>query len=646
MGLTKSHHCSSFSWTYISLFITLVLFGAITKTWAQSEQSYEVDSLLKKAWNQSSTDYELSLLLADSALEMATIAENKSQTARGYWLIGLVQSKSGSPKKAESNYLQALELYKQIKDSNKIAQTHYQMGNLYRVLDRTDEASVMLFKALGEYKTLNDSSRMGDALLSIGILHGFTKVYDKAEEYMLMAQEVYSDIGLEERLILVLSNLGTLYNITGKHQEALEVTEKVKDYYGKYGPEERYALALHNLGLQYSSIGEHDKSNEYNLQSQKIYEKQGNSYQLSGIELNMARNHIAKNRLQLAEELSLSALQRAKDLKSYNLEYNAYEVLYMIYEKKEDFKTALDYRLKYEDARDSVFKSEKQAQIAELETRYQSELKEQELKELSSQNELSQLQLRKKSNQQYILGGVLLLALGIVVLMFNQFRIKKNNNKLLQDKNQIIQKNLDEKEVLLKEIHHRVKNNLQFISSLLNLQSRHVSDQTTLKVLQDCKNRVNSMAMVHQRLYQEENLKGVYMPFFVTNLLESLHHSYRKDKTRIEAEINIEPIHLDVDTAIPIGLILNELITNVFKYAFEGDSTGNITIGLESRADHLRLQVKDDGKGFPKNFELKNVKSFGLQLVESFAEKLGTKLNIESSVGANIFLDITKYKTS
>jgi len=613
---------------------------------AQTDGQFKVDSLLKKSREARQQNYALAELYADSAIQLISGTKHTKLIANSYFYKAYAQTKGGKGKLAEPNYLRAIDLYTKSKDSMELIDAYIQLGNNYRSLDQSEKATEYLYEALRVLQNYNDSALLGDAYLSVAIVHAIAKNYSEAEKYMLLAQEVYKNIHEEQTQILVLTNLGTLYNEAGKYKEALSITEKVENYYATNGPPEKHALALHNLGNQHYTIGDYDKSLQYNTKSLEIYEQLGSKLYSCSIELSMSRTYLQMGNFRKAEDLAQSALVLANELNSYHLISNAYDILYALQKEQKNFEKALEYRLKYDEARDSIFQEEKRSQLDEINTRYKTELKESELQELQAKNQLNELQLKRKQNQQYILWAAMGFLLIIALLLFNQFRIKLKTNRLLRDKNEIIQKNLDEKEVLLKEIHHRVKNNMQFISSLLNLQSRHVNDENTLRVLNDCKNRVNSMSMVHQRLYQEENLKGVYMPHFVNTLLESLNHSYRRDLNKLNAEVDVAKIYLDVDTAIPIGLILNELITNVFKYAFEKDKDGKIKVCLKDEGDTLLLQVEDNGKGLPENFDRRNLNSFGLQLVESLAHKLKASLEIEGVNGTRIPLNIKNYKTA
>jgi len=186
-----------------------------------------------------------------------------------------------------------------------------------------------------------------------------------------------------------------------------------------------------------------------------------------------------------------------------------------------------------------------------------------------------------------------------------------------------IRASLQEKEVLFKEIHHRVKNNLQIINSLLSLHSRHTQDSNTLQMFQECRNRVRSMALVHEKLYQSKNFSNIDFSDYIKSLAQSLFRAYKTDPGKVTLNIEVENIALSVDRAVPCGLIINELISNTLKYAFPlpFEEKGQITIALHpARDSEVELIVKDNGVGIPPDLDTRNTNSLGLQLVHVLAE--------------------------
>jgi len=198
-----------------------------------------------------------------------------------------------------------------------------------------------------------------------------------------------------------------------------------------------------------------------------------------------------------------------------------------------------------------------------------------------------------------------------------------------------IKASLKEKDVLLKEIHHRVKNNMQIISSMLGLQSAYVEDETFNTLLKDSQGRIKSMALIHEKLYQSDNLAYINFTEYVNSLISYLKNSYNMSDDKIKINTNIEDMSLNIDMAIPLGLIINELISNSYKHAFKDNPKGeiNLSINTEKSGCYL-LTVEDNGVGLPVDFDISTTKSLGLQLVNVLVDQISGSLKIYSNVGA------------
>ena len=190
---------------------------------------------------------------------------------------------------------------------------------------------------------------------------------------------------------------------------------------------------------------------------------------------------------------------------------------------------------------------------------------------------------------------------------------------------------LREKEVLLKEIHHRVKNNLQVISSILNLQSNYVRDINTISILKECQSRIKSMAFIHELLYQNKDFNKIDFSEYVLVLAKNLIHSFGALDNRIKYKFEIDPVLLSLDTSIPCGLIVNELLTNALKYAFPNNKGGFIFVSLKRDSVGVKLTIKDNGVGLPPGLDYQNTESLGLQLVNTLVEQVSGSIEVFSS---------------
>lgn len=213
---------------------------------------------------------------------------------------------------------------------------------------------------------------------------------------------------------------------------------------------------------------------------------------------------------------------------------------------------------------------------------------------------------------------------------------KKSNDEIVES--------LKEKEVMLKEIHHRVKNNLQIISSILNLQSSFVHDENTLEILQESRNRIRSMAIIHENLYRTEDFSSINFADYLYNLVTNLIASYRIQE-EIHLESKVEEIDLILDQAIPCGLLVNELITNSLKYAWGTADEGTIRMELRQTGSRVTLIIADDGKGLPNNFEDMSSDTLGLQLVVTLVEQLDGELIVNDNNGTEYLINFDNHKT-
>ena len=215
------------------------------------------------------------------------------------------------------------------------------------------------------------------------------------------------------------------------------------------------------------------------------------------------------------------------------------------------------------------------------------------------------------------------------VIAFTDITERKNSVKQIES-------SLKEKEVLLREIHHRVKNNLQIISSMLNLQTNYITDKKSLAIFEESRNRVRSMALIHEKLYQNESLSSLNIKDYIIELVNNLMRSYRTD-SRVSSVINISDIYINTDTAIPLGLIINEIVSNSLKYAFPRGRSGKISLILKSfNNEKFQMIIEDDGVGLPDEFDLKKTNTLGLQLVSSLVTQLDGEIKVMNANGTRI----------
>jgi two-component sensor histidine kinase len=284
-----------------------------------------------------------------------------------------------------------------------------------------------------------------------------------------------------------------------------------------------------------------------------------------------------------------------------------------------------------------------------MQTKYETVKKELQITQLNKSGELKTKQTIWASS----IAGLLAI---LVFLFYNRFRIKKRTSEALSRKNEeigqqkaLIQASLAEKETLLREIHHRVKNNLQIISSLLNIQSQNIQDENVLSSIQEGQSRVQAMSLIHQNLYQSDHLNNVDIQNYVQQLVTYLSEMFAGKSKDIKVNVDAPDINFDIDTAIPLGLIINELVSNAYKYAFEKHGAGNINISIKAKTGHdYELEIRDSGKGLPDDFSPGKSNSLGFKLVSILSRQLRGGFNFRSDHGAVFlvqFKDLRAYQT-
>lgn len=269
----------------------------------------------------------------------------------------------------------------------------------------------------------------------------------------------------------------------------------------------------------------------------------------------------------------------------------------------------------------------------------QSELRKEKLltSALSRENTLKEEIIGKdRHNKNLLLAGIgLLVAAGAIILWLFSRQLRKNR---------IIRRQAEEMEVLNREIHHRVKNNLQVISSLLDIQSQTLKDAEAADVIRESRQRVQSMAFIHQNLYQSSTVQEIEINNYINTLADHLFQTYNIRKDKIRFHTDIDKLNLHTDTVIPLGMILNELISNALKYAFRDLEEGEIRVALKQQERELLLRVQDNGKGLPEGFDIAQLQSFGFKVIRAFAQKLKARLHVDGRHGTNVELVISKFK--
>ncbi|MCB0655528.1 MAG: tetratricopeptide repeat protein [Saprospiraceae bacterium] len=525
-------------------------------------------------------------------------------------------------------------------DTSLVSAAYYKMGDMSRREGHQDQAIEFFQKSIQLDEADGDQHSVAGTRIALGVIYKNLGLYDEAVEYYNQAYQTYEAESHYENMATCILNIANVYSRQAKYseaitsfQKALEISEHATDR------ENLQAYIFGNLGNCYTQQGDHARALEYTQKAYAIMKDNAGPEEqatmligISNSQRKLGQINEAIHTLEKADELSKSGdglLQVQARIQL--LFYHTYVDLKRI----EDADKAIGLYLKLHD---SLQRQEVSKQLLEVNTKYETEKKENQIELLNAENKLVAANLRASKNRNIgLLAGFIVVGLLLTVVYRLFQRTKVQNAQITLA--------LKEKETLLKEIHHRIKNNLQVISSLLALQSEHVVDDRALSALQEGQDRVQSMALIHQNLYQEDHLTGVSVKDYFEKLIRNLFNSYNIHRDQIKLELNVEELNLDVDTVVPIGLIVNELVSNSLKYAFPGKRKGTISVSLGALGDLLKLEIMDDGIGMTDK-EIESLgTSFGHRLVEIFTRQLKGKMRIDGTSGTRIQIDIGRFET-
>ena len=542
-----------------------------------------------------------------------------------YSAIGKLFSYADNPRQAEEYFQKAYKLTKDREGKPDHGFLLTQFANYYVAWNKAEEFG----KLLSEYNELmaeRKKSNGSEPAHNLLFITWTSNSLDNKVIFMTSVKESSLKNANIQQAILANGYIINFYEKNKQFGEALKYVEENELLSERSGS--LYNVYL-SIKLKYSLLKKLGRNTEAIATADRMMTVKDSIMLLQRREQVNALEAKFQNEKKIKEIALLTSKQALYD-KEIALLNSSKELVALQLLKETEKRTALAWE---NQLMDSIVNSEKAASLSATRERE----KEAALNAaLGRENNLRTNELiKEKKIRSILITGVSLLLLAGGVILF-QYRRQRT-------KSAVIQKQADDLQVLMKEIHHRVKNNLQVISSLLDLQSMTIADNQASEAVKEGKNRVQSMALIHQNLYSEGNIKGIRTKEYISNLLQSLCDSYNISNDKVRVNTQIDDLNLDVDTMIPLGLVLNELVSNSLKYAFKDGQQGELSIVLKEQPEHLLLKVSDNGIGYPDGMNLKEGKSFGMKMIRAFAQKLKAKLDMYNNNGAVVEMQITKY---
>tara|TARA_R110002049_G_scaffold10728_3_gene52189 strand:- start:15884 stop:17836 length:1953 start_codon:yes stop_codon:yes gene_type:complete len=507
-----------------------------------------------------------------------------------------------------------------------------QLGYVYERRGQLDKAADYAMESLRLGEEQNDTKAIALAYSDLSNIFYKQAKYDKGLKY-----GIKSIVLFEERGIIDLDYDFTLYVVANnylklnRHEEALKYFEHslvIGERYGFYNNLSDVYISLVDL---YAYLKNYKKAENAGQNAVKYAELLENGFMLMRSWLSIGKMQNLQGKYKNAIESLLKSLDVATV--DFGDEYylsQAYEALGKAYAGDHNYMEAYKAFSEYDGLKKQIFTAESDHRIALLQTEFEVAQKEDTIL-------LQRGTIKKQQTNQILTSIITGLLFFLLILGFVAIKNNRRKNALLQLQNK-------EKEFLIKEIHHRVKNNLEVVSSLLSLQSTHIEDKNIKENMHQIQNRIQSMSMIHKNLYQGKNLASIEMGNYFRILGDYVLHSYGAGQ-RINMVYEMKEIELNVDIATPIGLIVNELITNALKYAFPGNNRGTITVGLVQKTDYLELKVTDNGIGIKKGSSA-NGTGFGTQLIALLTKQLDGKMVLQQKKGTTVSFEFQHHKAA
>ncbi len=579
-------------------------------------------------------------------------------------------------------YIKAIQLYHKANAQEDEATSRKMLGDYYSILGKSNEAIEQLDLALKIYQDIHFKDLQGVYNIMSGVYSQMGN-YELAIKYGLLAVKTAESLGDESlQLSSIYNKLGISYLYLGQYQRALEswqkaatIAEKYQDadylriiydnIVNAYSGLKKFKLALNQLVYIEKNYPPNDYHTRLMLQYRytmlyldlKQYDK-AKPHFAKLLELNKDTSKDIMNQMYINHAAIRYYIETKQSDKAYSFLIDQDKISRSVSNKKmlyENYLTwfkadsaignlseAIKHYKLYKVYSDSVMNAQKAKQISNLQIQFDTEQKDKNILFLTQKNELQNATIRNDRIIKTIsISGTIVLIL-LLLLGYNRYQLKQKNNLQLEQKqkeinqqNDLLKRLLNEKEWLIREIHHRVKNNLQIVISLLNTQSAHLQNLDALEAIQNSQHRMHAISLIHQKLYQTENLATIDMEWYIWELVSYTKESFMLDK-KLSFDLVTEPITLDVGQAVPIGLILNEAISNAVKYAFP-TKEGQIKIILKAVSEKCcKLSISDNGVGLPEGFDITESDSLGMSLMRGLSEQIEGIFDIQNQQGLTI----------
>ena len=573
--------------------------------------------------------------------------EYKDDTKKIKELISKIEYYTGRDNHKAINLTNKLIVYGEEKtDARLIGIGNIRRAIIYDISGDAKYSFLYFQKGIEQLKETEDLAELAYAYNNFGIHYYYQKDYSEALNYYNKSMAVDSVLKDEGSLIATQINRAVIYKNLNKYDKALGIYKQCLDYYTVVLFDSTMQLTLNqNIASLFYSKDNIDSAFHYASIAYSFIVDDIDTYGITGINTLMANCYDKKGEYQKALQHAKKSLNISEAHKFPEGIMNASEALSNIYSNIGEYKLALQYHQTFFNLNDSLFYRNKSDEISEIQARYQQKL-EQDQGILKSQLRIEKLEaeylilhqenMSRKQREFYVILVLILVGVLIIVMLLFSWN-KMKTNKQLRTKNDIIETALNDKDMLIKEVHHRVKNNLQLIVSMMELDSMNIQNPEARQKIRDTILRIQSIGIIHQRLHEQENVTEIDSNIYFKKLIDEILIS---SKENVKFNVAIDHFFLNIDEGISFGLILNEMITNSIKYVDEKEI--QINIEFSQKNDNLIMSYSDNGTVKQEDNQVKGT-GFGMKLIKIMSRKLKGKLATTKEQGIEYELVIENY---
>lgn len=514
------------------------------------------------------------------------------------------------------------------------------MAGLYTEMGEQEKALHLMLKAVALTEKVKDPTKDDARIYNMaGLTYMKMKNHEVATGYFEKALKIARNFDDPDTQMLFEGNLSTELFELKRDKEAMVHIKNIEKNYARLMSVYKHG-ALYLFIKAYVAVKDREAAEKYvPLAIAALKDKDILNMGIIRLESALIRYYFFIGDYSTCRSYALDYKNRSEEVKSKEKTADAYQMLYQLDSIQGNYQSAL---INYRTAsilKDSLFNEAKNRQLAETEAKYQIQKKDNDNQLLKKQAELQQTKLSKATLEKNLsLTGTLLLIIS-VGLIYRRYHINKKIRTQTDAKNNILENLLNEKEWLLKEIHHRVKNNLQMVMSLLNTQSHFLKDQAAIEAIKNSQDRIHSMSLIHKKLYQSDTVTSVNMHNYIRELFDYFKISFDTNQ-RIKFINNADAIELSSTQAVPLGLIINEAVINAIKHAFPNEKEGIISVNLKRTSDNtIALSISDNGIGVDKDLNAARFSSLGIKLIKGFSGELNASINFVSDNGLTLHLE-------